>query len=58
LSFVVLLACIYQSAPAPLRVCGLVGLAMAILYTAMVTQAYMTIITVGRHSRPGALRVH
>jgi hypothetical protein len=46
LSFVVLLASIYQSAPAGARIWGLIGLAFAVLYAAMVTQVYMTIITV------------
>jgi len=44
-SFVVLMACIFEAAPASLRIWGLIGLAFAVMYAADVTQVYMTLIT-------------
>jgi hypothetical protein len=39
------MACIFEAAPASLRIWGLIGLAFAVMYAADVTQVYMTLIT-------------
>jgi len=45
ISFVVMMACLYESAPREARAWALSGLAIAILYAAAVSIVYMTIIT-------------
>jgi len=45
LAFVVLMACIHEAAPPSERIWSLVALAISILYAAMVSIVYMTVIT-------------